>query len=444
MKTVHRATLAGILTAFALLALAFNLLTPLYEGYDEAEHVEYVTFVRETWSIPELPSEIFEAVQPPAYYALQAGVSTILGLDRPPVLRGNPRVGPEDPRFYIHGISEREAPFSGGTGTVRVLRLVSTLLGLVTLLLVHATARTVFPRRPALALAVTATAAFVPQFIAVHALVNNDALGILAGALLLFAGARLVLSGEEPPLRLAALAGGALGLGLIAKGYAVAAIPVPFLALAAARPSRKGFVRAAGVIVGVALLLSGWLIAINLSRYGEPWPDRAAQQHLAQTLPQTLVERSPFDPVFRDVFLRELRDSYWYRGGFGQVQAPNAAYLTLDVLLLAVFVGAVGAAFAPTRAGLDAAQMRVLAVFAVAIFLQFAGILYYNLSIQQYQGRWLFSVQPAIAAWMVVGVSALGGSRIPDRLLGIVPVGLVAMAVWILFGVLAPAFAPRG
>jgi 4-amino-4-deoxy-L-arabinose transferase-like glycosyltransferase len=438
-----RAILAGILAAFVLLCVGFNLLTPLYEGPDEREHVEYVMFVRETWSIPELPHPIFEAVQPPAYYFLQAGAVTVLGLQAPPSGTENPEVGPEDPLFFEHPASERDRPLSGGVGTVRALRAVSTLLGVLTLLLVHATARTLFPGRETLALVVTGTAAFVPQFVAVHALVNNDVLAVLAGALLLFAVARLMVEGEErSPLRYAALAGAALGLGLLAKGYAMASIPVPFIALLLARLGRRDLIRGAAVAAGVALLLSGWLFVRNVSLYGEVWPDRVARQHLAQELPQSIVERSPFDPVFRDIFWRELRDSYWYRGGFGQVQAPAPVYLVLDLLTIALLAGAVGGVFVPARARLGPTQMRILAVFAAAIVLQLAGIVYYNLSIQQFQGRWLFSVQPAIAAWMVVGLRSLLPGRIPDRLLAALPVALVALTVYMLFGVAAPAFAP--
>lgn len=440
-----RLLLGGIVGVYLVLGVGFNLATPLYEGFDEAEHVEYVSFVRSTWGIPDLPGEIFEAVQPPAYYFLQAAVTSVLGAPDPPELESNPVGGSGDEPFFLHPEEELDHPLSGGTGSVRLMRLVSTLLGAATLLVVYATASRALPGRPEMALAITGTTAFVPQFVSIHALVNNDALAILMGAAALYASVRLLAAADRRDrLRMAALAGAAVGLGVLAKGYALAAIPVPVVALVLSRASRRDVLAGVGLFLAVFLAVAGWLFVRNLDLYGEPWPDRAAQEHLAQELPQSIVDRSVFDPVFRDVFFREIRDSFWYSGGFGQIRAPAGVYFGLDLASGALAVGAVGALFGPARIGLGQSERRALALFAVALGLQVAGIVYYNLSIQQFQGRWLFSVQPAIAALMVVGAAALVGARARRAVISWLPMGLLALTVFVLFGVAMPAFSRAG
>lgn len=437
-----RVLLVVVLLTFTGISFAFNLVTPVYEGFDENHHVEFISYVRENNSIPVLPHQLFEAVQPPAYYFLQAWVAEVAGLSEPPIAEADPKPLTNNSPFFRHDPSERSRPFHGGFGTVRYLRFVSTIFGVSTLLLLFFLVRHLFPSREELALSVTATAAFIPQFVLMHSLVNNDAVAILLATALIFACLKMSETVNTSSGYLwAGLAGMALGLGLITKGYLLALIPLPFIAALVIKQSWQRRASVLALVYGVALFVSGWMWVRNVSLYGELWPSRTEEQHLSQALPQSIVHRSLFDPTLRDVFLREVRDTFWYSGGAGQVRAPGAVYFTLDLLMAAVAVGAIGMLVDPSRLQISRFPSRPLLILLAALSLQFAGIVSYNLRIQQYQGRWLFPVISSIATFLVLGFVSVAPALWRRVLVVLFPLALLGLTLYVLVGIHQPAFA---
>ena len=100
---------------------------------------------------------------------------------------------------YLHG-SERSDPFEGLSLAVHVGRLVSMLLGLLTLLSVYAAAREVSPQRPIVALIATALVAFQPVFISLTSALTNDAAVICFASLSTWIALRIVRQGATPQL----------------------------------------------------------------------------------------------------------------------------------------------------------------------------------------------------------------------------------------------------
>ncbi|HNS39783.1 MAG TPA: glycosyltransferase family 39 protein, partial [Promineifilum sp.] len=128
-----------------------------------------------------------EAAQPPLYYTLAALViravpdSTLT----PAGLWPNPMADAADPRgeslarppinvnLFVHGPAEAW-PWGGYALAVHLVRIMSTIMGLGTLLCLYGAGRAVWPEAPSRALLATALVACLPQFAFIHAAVSND------------------------------------------------------------------------------------------------------------------------------------------------------------------------------------------------------------------------------------------------------------------------------
>src|SRR6476469_562210 len=84
-RTVRgRPWLYFILTAYTLLALAYNLAVPIGEGPDEIDHIRYVEYIVRYGQFPPIGTGssqrpyTIEAKQPPTYYLLQAAIMYVL------------------------------------------------------------------------------------------------------------------------------------------------------------------------------------------------------------------------------------------------------------------------------------------------------------------------------------------------------------------------------
>jgi 4-amino-4-deoxy-L-arabinose transferase-like glycosyltransferase len=179
-----------ILVVFIALAWAYGLVMPPFENLDEVEHFAAIRYVADTGSLPvhdpALQEQYLyrqEASQPPLYYILMGGLTRLLGLstdDANSYLLSNPFVacGPSDNPYNKHALyhnPSRDAfPWKGALLALHVLRALTPLLQLVTLVSVYAIARLILPQYPYVAPLAAALTAFNPQFLSVASGVNND------------------------------------------------------------------------------------------------------------------------------------------------------------------------------------------------------------------------------------------------------------------------------
>lgn len=423
-------TLAVIVAAYLLLCVLYSRANPLYEGFDEPNHLGVIAYVQHMGEAPRMPSLLFEAVQPPLYYFVGAAVCGVAGLSPSP--HPVPRsMGDPGLAFYHHGHDPAE-------GTIRWLRFMDSLLGGVTLILVFLVAVTIFPGRWSIALGSTAVAAFIPQFIFVHSLVNNDALANTVSAALLL-GCTLMVMGPTRRRRLggAAVAGLCLGLGLLTKEYFLALLPLPLIAAVLADGTLRQRVAATGIAAVLVALISSWYFAVNHAVYGEFRPVQAQRASLALQLPQSLVHKSIPDVLFSAGILRDLRQSFWYRGGWGQLFPPQWVYVGLDLATVVVVAGLLLAILRPAPVDIAPVHRRALLMLAAAFALMFAGVAYQNLSVQQYQGRYFFPVIAPIALFVCFGSAAVLPRRLQLVGFALPPVVLLCLSLFVL-GVVIP------
>lgn len=331
---------------------------------------------------------------PPVYYALQAGALVALGA--------------EDWRF------DRQ---------LALMRLVSVAMVVWLPLLAH-----LLVRRLTGSKSLGSAAAFlplgIPQLAHVGSSVNNDALVVLLGAVLLTL-LGYVLTGSQSRFLLGSIAV-VLGLGLVTKGTMLTAIPVVAAAVAVGVHRGRSWWRAVGaslVVLAGAFAVGGWWWGLNIVRYGTVQPNGLGveRERTGQSLP--LDE-------FGTRFLDLLNASAW--GNFGWLEVPLGTMITTS-LSLAVLVTAL-AALGHRR---GRAPLAVLALFPlVTLAVLFTTVYASHLRDGRFngtQGRYLFGSLLAVLAAAATGLGVLAHlARIHERWL--VPLAAVVTAVLAAFG----------
>ena len=430
---------AAILGVYLLISIAYSLAIPVGEAPDEPSHVDYVQTLLRTGQLPTIPRDSarysYEAEQPPLYYFLQAAWISALwpNTNLLPPLDGNPdfSFSKEKPyNVYLHDYPVGDAV------PVYLMRLLSVLLGLATLVLIWLAAREAWPGETQVALLALGFAAFLPGFAFTSATASNDVLAALTGAGVLLLLVRILRRGLDS--RLAAAVGLVLGLGLLSKRSLLIFVPLLLLAFLLA-PARSWAQRLAGMAVGLAatLIVGVWPFVSNMLEYGDPFATAATQAAKGEIA--SPLANIPFFWLDRG-YVGGLLDSLWGVFGLRNVELPGAVYLVYYLLLLA---GILGSLFYLRRA--TTAGKRVLFVLAAAFVLVFAGVAYQNAQFWAIQGRLLLPAFAALSLLVGRGLYSLidlSIKRPQPRQLAIAAllVVLLALNLYALLGRLIPAY----
>ncbi len=437
-----RLAIGCILTLYVSLAIAYSLASPLYEPTDELRHVRYVRHIAVYHELPVQQAEgpRAQSHHPPLYYALGALLTGWVKVEQdvyyePPL---NPywgyhywEVGQDNKNQYIHGVDER-FPFRGIVLVVHLLRWMTVLMGLGVVWMTYRLGLAVCPDHPWVAVGAAGLVAFDPQFLYLSGAVNNDILAALVGAATLWACVRLVRTG--PTRRADAVLGVLYGLALLTKLHLAALAPIIALAyLLAVWPARDGraLLRGGVTVAGLSVLIAGWWFWRNYALYGDPtgmrkvnelWAGRPASENwwaIRQGLPY-------------------LWSSLWGRFGYGQIPLPAAVYRGIGSGVLI----ALGGHLLPRRRMVSRGPLSLLVVTPLV----FLAVVCYYILIQPAgaMGRFLFPALPAFALLLVLGSRRFLPARSSwGWVAAVVPTaGMLALALYALFGVLIPASTP--
>ena len=443
-KRAERLAVSVLLVVYLGLAVGYSFANPLYESPDELRHVRYVRHIATYRDLPvqEAGAPRAQAHHPPLYYAVGALVSCWVDVTQDVYYQPleNPfwayrywEVSNDNKNQYIHGpgysVGRLVIPWLQGiTLAVYIVRWATVLIGAGVVFLTYRIGIRVFPERRWLALGGAGLVAFNPQFIYLSGAVNNDVPAALWGAAVLLVCIRIVQEG--PGVRKHLMVGVLFGLALLTKVHLVvllAPIEVAYGLVLWRERDWRGFVQANLVILGVAVLVSGWWFGRNQILYGDP---------LGVGVHSELWNsRSPSDGwwAIRQE-LPYLWSSLWARFGYGQVVLPQVIYRALLGLSILALLG-----YLVPRPG--QLSPSVLIILAVTILVFVAWVLYYTL-VQPAgaRGRFLFPGLPAFALLLIGGWHRL----IPIRsgwAASLIAVGaMIGLAVYALAGVLAPAF----
>ena len=276
---VTRKWLFLILGLYLILAAGYSIVTPRFEAPDEHHHFFNALAIQQSGQLPRTDQNPGlarqEAAQPPLYYLLAAlliapvevGNATEALWPNPYVQLGNAN-SPDNANAFIHTQAE-DFPWQGMALAAHIVRFLSILFGLGTLLLLFGSARLIWPSAPQNALLATSLVAFLPQFGFIHGSITNDTLMILGATAVLYQLLFLIMR-EMTNGRLLLL-GVTLGLALLTKttGLLLLIWAVGWLVLVASYRKRRLDWQTAVLVLLPALLVGGWWLGRNWLLYGD-------------------------------------------------------------------------------------------------------------------------------------------------------------------------------
>ena len=464
----------GLLAVFVLLGVVYAVTTPIFEASDELWHYPFVRHLADGNPLPvQDPQNVGpwkqEASQQPLYYAIAAALTFWIDTsDMVEVRWLNPHVdnGVLTPdgnnNLIVHRPGQESFPWHGTVLAVRLIRLLSVLMGAGTVYFTWRIAHYVFPGRPDLALAAAAVNAFTPMFLFISGAVNNDNLSMLlctmALWLILRNGERTRAAGGRLDWRDSLTLGLVLGLAALTKTSALGLIPLSAMALLLAGRQlwrkagwRRWFLEMLKhglLLVLPVLAIAGWWYLRNLRLYGDwlGWSafiDVLGQRAHPANLRQLWGERWGFSL------------SYWGLFGGVNVPMPTWIYHTLNALAVLGFFGLVLFVFRIVKRQWDAGRhsgwlwqtvdalwpTALLAGWTVAIFM---GLVRWATTTWSSQGRLVFPAIAAISILLVAGLSSWLPRKTGRWGIGMVVALMAVVAAVAPLAWIAPAYRPVG
>lgn len=361
----------AIILAHFVLGAVYWMNTPYGVAPDEEYHGRYVEQLAENHALPVFSPddrENYEAHQPPLYYLLGA-------------------------------------PFRLAAGATRV-RLLSLILGGLSILTVYAAAKSIMPNRQPTAVACAGFVGLMPMHLALSSAVGNDILAELVFGVALLLMTRLLSNETNRSYGPHVLLGVVLGLGLLTKTTCVLLFPAAVLVYVLQWRRRE--LDAPGVLSRLALMLAaslavgGWWLVRNHTLYGDPLALSVFNQAFSHTAKPEyfLVERGL--PLWQYVGLVAAWTFASFWGVFGHMQAFMPAWIY--VALAGVTIVTVARS---GRGLLSAIPREILVVLGTVLALVLASFVRFNLDYFQAQGRYLYPAIIPIALVFVLGTERL-------------------------------------
>ncbi len=393
-----------MLVYYVVAASCFALSTPVFEAPDEPYHLDHVNYLIRNRSLPNQfnPDRRVEREghQPPLYYMVGTCVGSVLNGGRPieTALKTNSLHKEhggslEDVAFYEHGTGKAFAD-RGDQVAFFGLRFMGVVFGLINLIFIIRISR-LLGLGGGWAIAPALFVATLPQHLFNIATINNDNLAMMLSSMTIY----FVLGLWKKPERITffLLAGLFLGLGLCTKKTTLFIMPVAFVLLAClilrAKTRRPLVVRNTMAFVAIVVATSGWYFIRNWTLYGDPLGSAMEKQTLAAlTWEPTLLSN-----YFLWSFWYILFGSFVGIFGWMQIKMPILIYGAYAALFAVCGLGLLFNAIGE-RKGREDKPWPALFILACL-----AGVVIYNLSFRQPQGRFLFPVLGPIAVLLTMG-----------------------------------------
>ena len=414
-----------MVVAHMLLALIYGWVIPPYEAHDETGHTAVIDHIVLTHELPvtNKKSTVFldQSHQPPLYYLSVAALT--FWIDR------SDRFQPQRNGFAFDGSNRHgtrillPAANSDTSGTVWALRagrVISALMGGITLSLIALSGSVIFATRPSLRLLATAIAAFNPQALFMGAMVNNDAMIALLGAALAYVmltiitQQRAILTIEKNKF---VWLGVLLGLSLLSKRSAYGLVLLGGLLIVwlgwRQRWRLAQWLQRAGLTFGLAALISAPYFGRNLFLYGRLIADRSENNPFPNA-PSMGDIATGVGVAWRDGWLPRLiingHQTFWGTFGWGNIRMPDGAYWVLAGFVVLAVIGWVlrfirpRQASQPTSPVLDAAEVYVglIAFVLCTISLPLAQALFFQ-NPDLFVGRYLMPALGPTAMLIALG-----------------------------------------
>ena len=415
-----------VLALYFSLALIYSLAVPLWEAPDEPSHYLCVCMFSDgcDFKPPRSPSEInsvwsegyifslYQSSQPPLYYLISAPVMKVLSLRALPLGEGIefPAIRTDYSGSGNLLVHSRESIWSIPSPEVRghLMRLVSVLLGGITILFIYRIARAVFPNDHAVALSSGAFAAALPQFNFISGMIGNDSLAALMGAATLLFLVRLADKENRARSLDFICLGVLIMLALLTKFNLIFLIPLAIIVIfLKAKDAGSWQVGLSGVVLMLIPIFIGIAAAVILFPDDAMIKFRVMVWRLLRTTP-TLVTVEHLQWMVKDIYR-----SFWATFGWMSIRVGWWLYLAWGLISLAGLIGWLKVI--KQRKGMEDGWKRKAGILAAAIVLLLMGVIKNNLLVRQSQGRFLFPALGAIAVLLSYGLLNLFGERVRER-----------------------------
>jgi hypothetical protein len=471
----QRLLLGLILAGYLVITLAYGAINPLFEAPDEHWHFFTAAYIADNGRLPEVqepPDEFLgqEAAQPPLYYLLGAALITPFdtsGWREAVWLNPYAWIGDASALANVNRMVHTPAeawPWQDYALAAHLLRILSTLFGLGTLLAIYGSGRLLWPGSNTRPLLATALVAFLPQFNFIHASVTNDSLITLLCSLGIYQLIwfwRKLPPGAALDRQLAPrliLLGVTVGLAALSKnaGLLLLIYSLGFLAVLALRNGRPRLIGQSILAVGVpAILIAGWLWIRNQGLYGD-WT--ATNQFIAiaggdrgYSLWEVLSESNGLLASLVGIF------------GWFNLKPPDWVYLAWALIVILAVAGALSClglsidrrSAANRRSSIPTGGGSVLqsdwllaALLGGWVLLVYAGLVTFMLRTEAAQGRLLFPAILPLALGIAWGLAGWGRctpntfGAINRRLSPLLVLLALATSIYCLFFVIQPAYRP--
>lgn len=451
-----------LLGLFALVAGIYSVVVPPYEAPDEIWHMAFIHHLVTEGEMPVSEpntTALFrqQGTQSPAYYLAAALLTSWIEQSDFPTRYAevHPHAaigGGPDPikrTYFLHDPSEG-FPWQGAILALHLTRFFSIGLGMVTLWASYQTIRAIVGESDhahRTAFLGTALLAFIPQFVFISAMANNDNAINATAALVLW---RLVLAlkgaerGELPTGKALVGLGLLVGLGVLSKasGLWLVIVSLAVLGVVAYRTECRGWwLSSAGIVLGLTFLISGWWFIRNYQLYGDPSASNIWFTNI-------LLRNNP--ATWRTLVFSEwesLDHSFWGLFGWFNVAYPTWLYRTFQLLEIVILAG-LGlwlwhkirrGSFQKQAFGAKAGTL-LLILWLICLILSWAG--FFRVA-PAAQGRYFFPAAPTLALGMALGLGVWRRKPEASRYVAWgVAAGLFGLSVITPFWLIYPAYTP--
>ncbi|MDM8530863.1 DUF2142 domain-containing protein [Anaerolineales bacterium HSG25] len=400
----HPLTLLILLTYLGS-GIMYATLTPKWQTPDEPAHYNYIRYLAQELSFPELTADCYD----------QAYLNQLTSQKFPAERTITPICYEyhQPPNYYLLATPV----FWLSSGSLLALRLLSVLIGAGTIYLALRIAQTIYPHQSTVSYGAMAFVAFVPMHGSILASVNNDALaGFLFAALLYQLIQQLTVPNDEsPPFKQDIGVAVLLGLGLLTKMTVYIAIPLVGITvwLTTPRQQWKPLLTRLSIVYGLALLIVlPWYLR-NINLYGN-FDIFGLQRHdqivAGQLRTSDYIQQVGGLNYVNNILLTSFH-SFWGQFGWMAVPMDGRVYWALMVLMLIALSGLVSLTIGlktndPGLIDLKPAKWEALALMAVIIGLVLSAYGWYNLQFVQFQGRYLFTAMIPFGLFFSLGLTS--------------------------------------
>jgi len=396
----------GLLSVWLFMAINNFWKLPLEMGMDNKGHWQYIQYVEQFWRVP-LATEGWQMFQPPLFHFLEAFIY----------------------RLFI--------PIFNTDTVIRILKLLPLLCGALQVEICYRVMRYAYPGKESLQIIGTLLGGALPMNLYIAQSLGNEPLAGVLTALIVLCAIKGIALDTMPVRENGLVMGFLLGMALLTKVTAVLIIP-PVLCLVTLIIFRKTpsphdgirvSVRFAMIMLGVALIVSGWYYLRNYMEMGRffigGWDSFRAINWWQDPGFRTPRQLCSFGealsyPVFSSLhgFWDALYSSFWMDGFLSAYNRPpwNYRFMLSGAWLSLLPTGAmiVGGAVAIFSRN-DGSQRRMLRFAISTVLLYLVAIFYLFLTVpilSSAKASYALGLIPCFVLLAARGFEVLTGPRL--------------------------------